>query len=346
MKPTVVFLEENVNPGGGVASVIYALINRWELPVLYFSRSRKLAVDGVDSVLFPTGTLWLFLVRVAFSLMRRGARKDTIIYCHQPRSLLMGWAVSRVVGCHLIYHCHGIPEISTRFRRGLFRLAVRHSSQVIAISDFVRRSLEEFGATSSEITVVPNSLPYDIPTSVPDPSKRDIDFAFVGRICEEKDPMFFVDLLESLEAPEVCARIIGKVEDEEYMAKLEERLEHRPGVEYLGLLPPAEVMELLRRTKVLVVPSNWGEPFGLVVLEGFACGAIVLARRDGAMPEQVRKFASGFLFSDLSEALQKIEEIKELDYEHAADNDLQVLRNEYSPSAFCEQIQAIMQGLK
>lgn len=41
----------------------------------------------------------------------------------------------------------------------------------------------------------------------------------------------------------------------------------------------------MRRSRVLAAPSAWNEPFGLVALEAAACDAIVVASRDGGLPE-------------------------------------------------------------
>jgi glycosyltransferase involved in cell wall biosynthesis len=38
---------------------------------------------------------------------------------------------------------------------------------------------------------------------------------------------------------------------------------------------------------VLVVPSVWEEPFGVVVLEALACGCVPLVTRSGGLPDAV-----------------------------------------------------------
>lgn len=68
-------------------------------------------------------------------------------------------------------------------------------------------------------------------------------------------------------------------------------------VEFVGSQPPEEVARYLNRHRVLVVPSQWEEPFGLVALEGIACGCVVVASDGGGLPEAVgpcgRLFARG-----------------------------------------------------
>ena len=70
-----------------------------------------------------------------------------------------------------------------------------------------------------------------------------------------------------------------------------------PGIEWRGQQPPHEVQALMREASVLVVPSEWPEPFGLVVVEAFAAGLPVIANRVGGIPEIVRDGATGWLVS-------------------------------------------------
>ncbi len=64
----------------------------------------------------------------------------------------------------------------------------------------------------------------------------------------------------------------------------------------LGLLPHDEVQGLMRRATVLVVPSIWYEPFGMVCVEAFAAGLPILCSRIGGLPEIVEDGVSGRLF--------------------------------------------------
>ncbi len=44
---------------------------------------------------------------------------------------------------------------------------------------------------------------------------------------------------------------------------------------------------LLNRHRVLVVPSRWEEPFGIVALEGAACGCVVVGTRSSGLVEAI-----------------------------------------------------------
>jgi len=66
-------------------------------------------------------------------------------------------------------------------------------------------------------------------------------------------------------------------------------------VNLLGYLPPERIREILVRSGLLVAPSIWQEPLGLVVLEAMACGVPVVASSVGGIPEIVQHNANGLL---------------------------------------------------
>ena len=47
-------------------------------------------------------------------------------------------------------------------------------------------------------------------------------------------------------------------------------------IDFLGARRGEELVGLLNRHRILVVPSRYNEPFGIVALEGIACGCVVI----------------------------------------------------------------------
>jgi glycogen(starch) synthase len=58
-------------------------------------------------------------------------------------------------------------------------------------------------------------------------------------------------------------------------------------VEFLGAIVGEPLVNILNRHKILVVPSSWNEPFGIVALEGIACGCMVIGSSGGGLPEAI-----------------------------------------------------------
>ena len=58
-------------------------------------------------------------------------------------------------------------------------------------------------------------------------------------------------------------------------------------VEFAGSRHGEQLAELLRQHEILVVPSLWKEPFGIVALEGIACGCVVIGSAGGGLAETI-----------------------------------------------------------
>ena len=81
-----------------------------------------------------------------------------------------------------------------------------------------------------------------------------------------------------------------------------------PNVRYLGFVRSEE---FLASVDVLVVPSVWDEPFGMVVIEAYTQGAPVIASCRGGLAEIIEEGKTGFMFdprgsSSLEEILGRV----------------------------------------
>jgi glycosyltransferase involved in cell wall biosynthesis len=56
-------------------------------------------------------------------------------------------------------------------------------------------------------------------------------------------------------------------------------------IEFAGSVQGAELARLLNRHRILAVPSVWEEPFGVVALEGIACGLTPVVTDSGGLPD-------------------------------------------------------------
>lgn len=117
---------------------------------------------------------------------------------------------------------------------------------------------------------------------------------FVGRLVPEKGP----DLaLEALAAARRAGRRVeltvagakwwhGSEQPDEYTLRLR-RLADEAGATMAGLVNRHELPALVRSHDVLLMPSRWPEPCGLVQFEAMASGLAVIAGDRGGIPETV-----------------------------------------------------------
>jgi glycosyltransferase involved in cell wall biosynthesis len=66
-------------------------------------------------------------------------------------------------------------------------------------------------------------------------------------------------------------------------------------VEFVGEVDERQKQDFLGNAMAVLVPIDWPEPFGLVMIEAMACGTPVIAWRRGSVPELIEHGVTGFI---------------------------------------------------
>ena len=114
---------------------------------------------------------------------------------------------------------------------------------------------------------------------------------YLGRLAPSKGLELMLDSLAPL-IPDRCDVRVAGTGAADYEDSLKSRYAPQ-GVRFLGRVQPGEFLADL---DLLVVPSQWQEPFGLVVREAMNAGVPVVASAVGGIPEIVEHGRNGFLF--------------------------------------------------
>jgi glycosyltransferase involved in cell wall biosynthesis len=83
-------------------------------------------------------------------------------------------------------------------------------------------------------------------------------------------------------------------------------------VEVVGEIGDREKDEFLGNAYALLLPIDWPEPFGLVMIEAMACGTPVIAYCGGAVPEIMEEGHTGFIVEELEGAVEAARRIPKL----------------------------------
>jgi glycosyltransferase involved in cell wall biosynthesis len=163
-------------------------------------------------------------------------------------------------------------------------------------------------------------------------------FAFVGRISPEKRVDRAIDIAIRSGVPLKIAAKIDRADQVYFEESIEQWFRH-PLIEYIGEIGESDKRKLLGGARALLFPIDWPEPFGLVLIEAFACGTPVIAYRHGSVPEIMEDGVTGFMVANQDEALQAAKKIDDIDrtrcrqvfeqrfaVQHMADNYLRVYR--------------------
>ena len=161
---------------------------------------------------------------------------------------------------------------------------------VVSISDAQRRPLPE----ANYIATVYHGLPLDLLT--PRPVKPSY-LAFLGRISPEKAPDRAIRIARRAGIPLKIAAKVDRVDEEYYQAKIRPMIDGRH-VEMIGEIGDSEKPAFLSGAMGLLLPIDWPEPFGLVMIEAMACGTPVIAFPAGSVPEVIDDGLTGFVVRD------------------------------------------------
>lgn len=83
------------------------------------------------------------------------------------------------------------------------------------------------------------------------------------------------------EMPEEEFIVAGTAEDQE----IREKMQKTENVQHLGYVE--DMREAYRQTKIVLMPSKWGEPFGRIPIEAGASGIPTIATNKAGLPESV-----------------------------------------------------------
>src|SRR2546423_11563028 len=107
---------------------------------------------------------------------------------------------------------------------------------------------------------------------------RNKELVFLGRLVSDKGADLLLMSLAKLKAQGLTPKltVIGTGPEECSLKQQSVRFGIDGQVSFVGAKIETDLAQLLNEHQIMVVPSRWQEPFGIVALEGIACGCIVV----------------------------------------------------------------------
>jgi glycosyltransferase involved in cell wall biosynthesis len=136
--------------------------------------------------------------------------------------------------------------------------------------------------------------------------------AFLGRFTPEKGPHIAIKLARKSHLPLRIAAKIPRMQTHYFKEQIEPLLDGDQ-VDFVGEVNESQKQDFLSNALAVLVPIDWPEPFGLVMIEAMACGTPVIAWRRGSVPEIVEHGVTGFIVENEAEAIDAIKRIPTLD---------------------------------
>ncbi len=182
---------------------------------------------------------------------------------------------------HHIHYQHG--NWFTSFLKNFMTLF----SKNISVSRFIK------GTLWGKSIVIPNF--YSDNFKLLPGLSRDRDLIFVGRLVSDKGMDLVVNAFATLKAEGFIPTltIVGEGPEKEKLVH-SVKLNHLTSIIFAGEVTGDDLVKLLNQHRFMIIPSNWDEPFGLVALEGLACGNTLLCSNRGGLIESSGGFGMFF----------------------------------------------------
>jgi glycosyltransferase involved in cell wall biosynthesis len=178
---------------------------------------------------------------------------------------------------------------------------------VISISNAQRRPVPNAGW----LRTIHHGLPEKLLT--PQPVKPSY-LAFLGRIAPEKGVDRAMHIAREAGIPLKMAAKVDRADREYFEEKIKAEIDGT-SVEYIGEITDKDKSAFLSGALALLVPIDWPEPFGLVMIEAMACGTPVIAFNRGSVPEVIEDGLTGFIVEDEPGAIGAAYRVTELSRE-------------------------------
>lgn len=226
-----------------------------------------------------------------FRVVREPSRRDFLrwvrwcdVFFQQNISLRGLWPLLLVRRPWVVSHhsWYRRPDGRRAWQDRLKRLLLRRAAASVAVSQAMADDLEV------PSTVILNSYRDDLFRVLPG-VERTRDLLFVGRLVSDKGVDVLLDALSLLRARGRQPRltILGEGPEASRIAEQARRLGVADQIEMPGARTGEELVRHLNEHRILVVPSRYNEPFGLVALEGIACGCVVVGSSGGGLKEAI-----------------------------------------------------------
>jgi glycosyltransferase involved in cell wall biosynthesis len=181
------------------------------------------------------------------------------------------------------------------------------SLPVISISNSQRRPIPQ----ANWVRTVYHGLPQQLLRPI---AAKPRYFAFLGRIAPEKGVDRAISIARKCGVPLRIAAKVDKVDREYFNEKIRSLLDDSSAA-YIGEITDAEKSEFLSGAIALLVPIDWPEPFGLVMIEAMACGTPVIAFNRGSVREIVDDGLTGIIVEDEEGAIGAFDRLSQLSRE-------------------------------
>jgi glycosyltransferase involved in cell wall biosynthesis len=278
----------------------------------------------VPVITFPMrNELDIFAVIYISNLIHK--KKFDIIHTHTMRDHVLGSLAAKQggkTGSVRTQHIH-FPENPSFMAQLAYK---KWTDVIVCNSDFIKKDLEKAGIDNSLLRVVHNGIDFDRIGDGEDSENIRDEFEIpegcpvigcAGSLFKTKGQEHLIKAFPAIlkKYPDARILIAGDGSERKNLEKLSESIEGGQKIIFAG--KRKDMANIMKSIDIMVVPSVWEEPFGLVNVEAMYAGVPVIASNVGGIPEIIEDSKTGLLVPPGDEAAIANAVIKLLE-----DNDL------------------------
>ncbi|WP_036479474.1 glycosyltransferase family 4 protein [Myxosarcina sp. GI1] len=297
------------------------------MKILIYSPSFYPNVGGIETIVATLATEFSqqgHLVKLVSLTPNRDAEQFTFEVIRQPKTRdlinLMRWCDVYFQGCISLKGIMPLLAIRKPYVAS-HHTWYRRANGSKSWQDYLKNLVSLFATNVSvshaiashlpvKSSVIPNSYRADTFKLIPE-IKRDRELIFLGRLVSDKGVGLLLQALANLKEYGLYPKltIIGKGAEENNLRRQARDLNILEQVNFVGVKTGRELVELLNAHQIMVVPSLWHEPFGIVALEGIACGCVVVGSEGGGLKDAIGQCGITFPNGNVSALTQRLAEL-------------------------------------
>lgn len=172
----------------------------------------------------------------------------------------------------------------------------KYIDHVVCISKFEESMIKNNKYLCGKTNVIYNFTAFEKPDEY---SQKSDYVLYYGRFSKEKGVNSLLEVCKKL--PSIQFIFAGS-------GFLESSISNVGNIKNVGFQSGEKLLLLIRRSKFVIVPSEWYEPFGLTIIESQSQGTPVIGARIGAISELINDGVDGLLFEsgNIDDLINKI----------------------------------------
>ncbi len=221
---------------------------------------------------------------------------------------------------------------------------IRRCDVTLAMSDYMMHNLEQNGWDMSKVKKL---YPiFEVTERASKPVNTEPIVLYVGQLIKGKGVDYLLQAISKIYQP-LRLMIIGTGNEEQNIKNLIKSMKLEDRVELVGWT--SEVEKFYRQADLVVVPSRWQEPFGLVGLEAFSYQTPVIGFNVGGVSEWLHDNRNGYLakprdVKDLSEKIESLLSNQQLSTEFGREG-YNFVKDNFTEQAFLTRFNEIVEDL-